>query len=486
MGLSGLRNVVAESAIEFINQSKALETVQDVLKSVIGWWRGLSDNTKQTIMTVVAGVAAFGGLLLALSALAAVLPAIAAGFALLTGPVGLVIAGVGLLSAAYFALRTEQDAALKAARQAEKQSTANLSAIREQITSLEEMSRKTKLTGADEANLAKIKEDVAKRAIAAGQAIDVQRMSLEELMSKMKEFEGMEKTKSIMSLTQQYTELSKAQFQSKVRLDALAVQYKNATPEAYTAALNKELAVYKGLETEMNLVTSRVKDLTKEKKKSSAAPFKWTGDKPPEKALASLDSFNDALAKYSARNAATLEEEQKAVKEYQKAYTDGLGGIRNALATAGLAEAAAKVAQQVIAPFGQLTDAISKGIEYDSQVALRDLDVVSNRAAEAYKANREALEMQEAEKIKALEKSFDEQIRVLTEGENAKNQAAQRAADERLLIANDEYERAKAAAEEKFRADIERDQMEYEAKMALLEERALDREQRQLTEPEGC
>ena len=109
--------------------------MQDVLKSVIGWWRGLSDNTKQTIMTVVAGVAAFGGLLLALSALAAVLPAIATGFALLTGPVGLVIAGVGLLSAAYFALRTEQDAALKAARQAEKQSTANLSAIREQITS---------------------------------------------------------------------------------------------------------------------------------------------------------------------------------------------------------------------------------------------------------------------------------------------------------------------------------------------------------------
>ena len=482
MGLTGLRNVVAESAIEFINQSKALETVQDVLKSVIGWWRGLSDNTKQTIMTVVAGVAAFGGLLLALSALAAVLPAIATGFALLTGPVGLVIAGVGLLSAAYFALRTEQDAALKAARQAEKQSTANLSAIREQITSLEELSRKTKLTGADEANLAKIKEDVAKRAIAAGQAIDVQRMSLEELMSKMKEFEGMEKTKSIMSLTQQYTELSKAQFQSKVRLEALAVQYKNATPEAYTAALNKELAVYKGLETEMNLVTSRVKDLTKEKKKSSAAPFKWTGDKPPEKALASLDSFNDALAKYGARNAATLEEEQKAVKEYQKAYTDGLGDIRNALATAGLAEAVAKVAQQVIAPFGQLTDTIAKGIEYDSQVALRDLDVVSNRAAEAHKANREALEMQEAEKIKALEKSFDEQIRVLTEGENAKNQAAQRAADERLLIANDEYERAKAAAEEKFKADLERDQMEYEAKMAVLEERALDREQRQLTE----
>ena len=62
-------------------------------------------------------------------------------------------------------------------------------------------------------------------------------------MSKMKEFEGMEKTKSIMSLTQQYTELSKAQFQSKVRLEALAVQYKNVTPEAYTAALNKELAV---------------------------------------------------------------------------------------------------------------------------------------------------------------------------------------------------------------------------------------------------
>jgi len=45
MGLSGLRNVVAESAIEFINQSKALETVQNALKGAIEWWRGLSDST---------------------------------------------------------------------------------------------------------------------------------------------------------------------------------------------------------------------------------------------------------------------------------------------------------------------------------------------------------------------------------------------------------------------------------------------------------
>ena len=496
MGLSGLRNVVAESAIEFINQSKALETVQNALKGAIEWWRGLSDSTKETIMLVVSGVAAFGGLLLALSAVAAILPAIAAGFKLLIGPVGLIILGVTGLAAALTLLRTDQDKQIKAAEEAERQAVRNGAAWKDNARALEELRGKSKLTGAEQDKLADIKKRVAAEALRLGQNINVETMSLQQLIDKTKEFQRIQKVEQYKEINKQLVDLGKRYNETTANLERVNKEVENLTKsgfggaamlKAYTdssARLTKQQAE---LQARLTAVGKKLEDSNKKEEEAIQTAIKFSSateqvDRSWVYATRGLDGFNSAVGNFVRDTAPDMISAQLEFEEFSRAVERSMEKSKVAIATAGLVEAAAKVAQQVIAPFGQLTDAIAKGIEYDSQVALRDLDVVSNRAAEAYKANREALEMQEAEKIKALEKSFDEQIRVLTEGENAKNQAAQRAADERLLIANDEYERAKAAAEEKFKADLERDQMEYEAKMALLEERALDREQRQLTE----
>jgi hypothetical protein len=482
MGLTGVRNVVAESAIEFINQSQALEKVQDVLKNVISWWRGLSDNTRETIMQVAAGVAAFGALLLALSAIAAIIPAIAAGFSLLLGPVGLVIAGIGLLAAGVIAYKNANKTALEVAQEQERQAAKNVKALSDTETALLKLASKTKLTSADQAELARIKEDVRKRALAAGQAIDTQTMSMQQLINKTRELRDIEKRNQFAALNKQLIEQAKLYNEAEGRIKVFGESLKNhvMTSEQYDAAIKKTIADMEKYKTAMRDTAVKIQALNSAEEKAVGTALRLTDGKKAQ--LKSMDAFNSALATYSARNTKSLEAEAIEVEKYQKAYTENFQKIKGAIATAGVVEALANVGNQIIKPFSQLTDTIAKGIEYDSQVALRDLDVVANRAAETYKASREALEMQENEKIKALSDSFDSQIRVLTEGESVKNALAQRFADERLLIANEEYEKAKAAAEQKFKDDLARDQAEYEQKMAVLNERALDREQRQLTE----
>jgi hypothetical protein len=173
-------------------------------------------------------------------------------------------------------------------------------------------------------------------------------------------------------------------------------------------------------------------------------------------------------------------QEIKKIKEAEAAeYSKAQQTI---IAYAKVAEAVAKTASQIIAPFSQLTDTIAKGIEYDSQVAMRDLDVVANRATESYNAAKEALEASEQAKIDALEKSYDDQIDAVTRGEDAKTAAAEAAANERLLAADEEYKAQLALLNANFAAQQEADRANYEAKMAELDARALDKEQRSLTE----
>jgi len=366
MGLSGIRNVVSESAIEFVNQSKAMEKVQDVLKGVISYWRGLSTETQQSIIKVVAITAGLGALLLALSAVAAALPALAAGFALLTAPISLIALGIaGMIK-----------------------------------------------FGAD---FNRFWEESKAKAMAFAAALGPMGIAIAQTAKLFKWlYDNLIKTSEAM------TNIGDSMDYASKRAGELLKMIEKKRP-----AMIKLSAAAKTVATEYYAIAGAV-----------------------ETGIAAV---------------------AKGAKDAQ-------------VATANMVREIAEVAGQVVRPFSGLTDAIAKGIEYDAAVASRDLDAMSQKAEEAYNAQREALESQEDAKLKALDKSYQDQIDALRNAEEAKNTIAQFAANERLLIADDEYNQAKAMAEAKFAADLERDQMEYEAKMAVLDSRAIDREQRQLTE----
>jgi hypothetical protein len=403
MGLTGFRNVVAESAIATINQSGALESAQNVLKNAIAFWRGLSDETKSFVLKAVAVVAGIGALALALSAVAAILPQVAVGFKLMLGPVGLVLTALTALIGGF----------------------------------------------SDYSDLLKKSPQDAEKWAAAGGIT----------------------TMTIAAITQAYQ------------------------------ALNTELAftnnVLGGTFKNVQKAALAYSQAAAAKKQYAASHFKLTPTEakpplPPEilyksdliSAITQVDKVKLQSRALGAGGAEgrlkEIEAEDKKIRDLERSYASE--GQQVAIQYGKISEAAANLASSVIKPFAGLTDAIAAGIQYTSEVALRDLDVTSNRAAEAYTATRAAMESEETAKIKALEDSYDKQIEAVRAGESAKNMAIEFAANERLLAADEEYKKQMDALNASYAAQAAADQADYEAKMAILDSRAIDREQRQLTE----
>lgn len=393
MGMTGFRNVVSESVIEMVNQSKVLEQIQESLKGAISWWRGLSSETKTLIIQSAAAAAAFGVLLLAVSAIAAAIPAIVAGFSILAGTVGVVAAGViGMIKFSKDFSDMWENAKAKAAAFA-----------------------------------------------AAMGPVGVAIAQTTLLFKKLGEM-----ISSTTMLTDSYA----------IAANTLS----NAAGDLITQLEKKRK------------VTVKLREAVQQIDES------W------KYATRSLDGFQATMGEFVAASAPDMLSAEIEFREFSQGVEKAMQRSRKAIATANLAKELADIASAAVKPFGELTETIAKGIEYDSQVALRDLDVVSRQAEESYKATREALETSENDKIRALESSYDQQIRLIQDSENRKNGMAQAAANERLLIADDEYQKAKEAAQKAYEDQLVLDQENYETKMAVLEERALDREQRQLTE----
>lgn len=82
-----------------------LEVVQDVLL----WFSELSDGWQNAIIVIGGIAAAVGPVLIVLGKLATLMPTIAAGFTLLTGPIGLVVAAIAALTAAAVAIYNNWD-----------------------------------------------------------------------------------------------------------------------------------------------------------------------------------------------------------------------------------------------------------------------------------------------------------------------------------------------------------------------------------------
>jgi len=94
-----LKNQIGDLSEEFGKIiMDALKPFVDGVKSAVSYLQQLSPEAKKTI-AVIAGIAAvIGPLVVGIGTLITILPTLAAGFSVLMGPVGLIIAGVALLA----------------------------------------------------------------------------------------------------------------------------------------------------------------------------------------------------------------------------------------------------------------------------------------------------------------------------------------------------------------------------------------------------
>lgn len=102
LGVTGVRNVIGQSIIQWVNQTGVIQGATNVVKGAISWWRNLDDSTKNLVITagaVVSGMAAITtGAILVSKAISFIAPAIKAAF--VGSPVGVFAVAIGLATTA--------------------------------------------------------------------------------------------------------------------------------------------------------------------------------------------------------------------------------------------------------------------------------------------------------------------------------------------------------------------------------------------------
>ncbi len=127
--------------------------------------------------------------------------------------------------------------------------------------------------------------------------------------------------------------------------------------------------------------------------------------------------------------------------------------------------------RQITSEASSLADAYSGLVGQQTDQQVHALEVQDYLTRTAYENQRESLEY-----------FYNDQIETVRTGEQAKTDAIQNASNERLLLLDQEYQKAKELAKQAFTEQRELERENYELEKELLLEKAFDREQRQLTE----
>jgi tape measure domain-containing protein len=162
------------------------ESLSNGIEGLAATFENLSPAT-QSFLVALAGLAtATGPVLVAVGTLGAALPALKAGFAtlgtataavgeslaLLTGPVGLAVAALAALAAGIYYVSTASDRSLKAYQDQAKETDGLVSSINPLLARYNDLSTKTNLTAAEQAELANVIKQLAALVPGATTAID--------------------------------------------------------------------------------------------------------------------------------------------------------------------------------------------------------------------------------------------------------------------------------------------------------------------------
>ncbi|MDO7888290.1 tape measure protein [Hymenobacter cheonanensis] len=162
------------------------ESLSSGIEGLAATFEGLSPATQSFIVGLAGLAVATGPVLVAVGTLGAALPALKVGFAtlgtattavgetlaLLTGPVGLTVAALAALAAGIYYVSTASDRSLKAYQDQAKETDTLVSSINPLLERYNELSAKTSLTAAEQAELASVIKQLAAAVPGATTAID--------------------------------------------------------------------------------------------------------------------------------------------------------------------------------------------------------------------------------------------------------------------------------------------------------------------------
>lgn len=473
--LKGLTSSISESIIAWTNQGGIMNNVRDAIAGVTQWWRGLSSETKNTIVTIGAVLTGFAALTAAIIAINAILPTLKSGLATAFGPVGLAIAGVTAAIVGFVKFISDYGDTAKAIfsplAQAAETAWNALKSIGSSIAKIFEapddqaLQKSLERTGKNMQETQKSASVFARvmAGLSAGVSVTFQTISGLVAMIANGINQAIEQVKNFNALMT---------FIQKGNFDGAKLAYKNMQVTMIQAAKANENLLFKvadGIDSTIraagDIKPVKLKFDTGDAKKNMEDVKKFTektttalGFDVSQSMVQTIDGVNNGVTKFKNNWLTVADFVKKAVSE----ITGYIGGISSAMKA--------------------VTDVMSNSTKYNAQVAQRDLEVQSIRSKKAYEEMRANAEAEENAKTAALSKEYDDQLEALKNAEAAKTAAIEFQSKQRLLINDQEYQTAKQQAEEAHAKFMEAERQRFEEEKALMDEKTYDKEQRRLNE----
>lgn len=475
--LKGLVSSLGESVIAWANQGGVMEKVRNVIAGVTQFWRGLDSDVKNTIITAGAVALGLGVVATAMIALKAIAPSVGSALTKMFGPVGLLIMGA---VAAITALidgyseygHTLDNFATPATESLTKAGKAwdgvfnkfpqtaeeAAGALDKTATAAGKVERPISLIGTA---IAFITQQIAIAKVMWALTFTTLALELDGSIQKFKT--AMESTKALLSgnweaakqAGERYKQIEKDNLDAKKQaiIDAdnaiKKIQAQDVT--RYKDQANKRVQINK----------AATKEITDQEKQFSATFLNPV-----------VSAFNEMTAASKKASGQTAAELAKLAKDADAAQREAVGSLQiTAIGYAKVAEAIVGAFTPAVNAVAMVTDVMAKGTQYAAKVAARDLDVQSIRAQRAYEEQKAALEKAQADEVASINATYDAKIAAVTNGEASITAAIELARNQRLLADDAEYQ----AAVEKLR-------LQYEAKLALIDQNSLDLEQRRLND----
>jgi hypothetical protein len=482
--VKGFVQQVTGSIIELVNQTGIMQGLAKAIQNVTGWWMNLDDTTKNIIVTiggVVAGVSAF---LLAAAGIIAIAPAIGAAITAMTGGLNLIVLAVIAAVAAFAVIAT------------------GAAMYWDQVKSAIEPAQKAieNFAGSISAAFAPIGEIVGSIVSAIGG-------KLSTLINDFKSWLGIT-DKSTENISYLGT-VSKVVFAAIGSLIIIAIGafklFNDAVQLVATSIVNLGAAFKAGMEWDFDKAEAALNAI-KDSANKLKDDFVGIGDKIKA-------SFSNIVVKV---DAAAARKEISNLNNDLNRTLGGSGGEPEWLK--GLKKFVGSIAgpiQQIGGMIGQVADMIVESMKSAMERINLNMDVMSglysqqmdetikkteseeNRKLallktklsaqqslmeEQFDAQNEALSAQYDAQNELLNNQYDSQIKALQDAEAQKISAVEFAANERLLLLDNEYQTAKDRKEEEFALYMEQEEANYEIEKELLLQKSIDKEQRMLVE----
>lgn len=475
--LKGLVSSLGESLIAWSNQGGVMETVRNVIAGITQAWRGLDDDTKNVIITAGAVALAMAGIVTGMIALRAIAPSVGAALTKMFGPVGILImtavAGVTALIDGYQNYgHTLDNFATPATESLTKAGKAwdgvfnkfpqtaeeAAGALDKTATAAGKVERPISLIGTA---IAWITQQIAIAKVMWALTFTTLALELDGATQKFKT--TMESAKALLSGNWEAAKQAGERYKQieKDNLDAK----KQAIIDADNAIKKiqaQEVTRYKDQANKRVQINKEATKETTDNEKIYAATF-----------------LNPVVSAYNEMTAASKKATGQTATQLAQLTKDADAAQRKAVSGAQIvAIGYAKVAEAIVGAFtpavnavSMVTDVMAKSTQYAAKVAARDLDVQSIRAQRAYEEQKAALEASQAKEIESINATYDAKIAAVTNGEASITAAIELARNQRLLADDAEY-----------RAAVEKLRLQYEAKLALIDQNSIDVEQRRLND----